>query len=376
MLMSSLEERIKQVEEEIKKTPVNKATEAHLAKLKAKLARLREELELNKAKKKASRAREGVKKTGDATVVLVGPPSVGKSSLLNKLTDAESKTGDYAFTTTTIIPGMMEYKGAKIQFLDIPGLISNAASGVGGGKEILSYVRMGDILLIMVDVYTYTMINEIMKELYAAGIRINESPPKVKVVKKDGGSIQIYSRVNLTNISEEMIKSVLHEFKIHNAEVVVEEDITVERFIDALARNRAYLKGLVVVNKIDMVGREERAEIEEWLKKKFDGGMDYILVSVETGEGLEKLKEMVYKLCDFIRIYTKKPGEAPNLKEAMIMKRGSTVRDVCEKIRSDYVERFKFARVFGSSVKFDGQRVGLDHVLEDGDIVELNVSRV
>ncbi len=374
--MSSLEERIKQVEEEIKKTPVNKATEAHLAKLKAKLARLREELELNKAKKKASRAREGVKKTGDATVVLVGPPSVGKSSLLNKLTDAESKTGDYAFTTTTIIPGMMEYKGAKIQFLDIPGLISNAASGVGGGKEILSYVRMGDILLIMVDVYTYTMINEIMKELYAAGIRINESPPKVKVVKKDGGSIQIYSRVNLTNISEEMIKSVLHEFKIHNAEVVVEEDITVERFIDALARNRAYLKGLVVVNKIDMVGREERAEIEEWLKKKFDGGMDYILVSVETGEGLEKLKEMVYKLCDFIRIYTKKPGEAPNLKEAMIMKRGSTVRDVCEKIRSDYVERFKFARVFGSSVKFDGQRVGLDHVLEDGDIVELNVSRV
>ena len=374
--MSSLEERIKQVEEEIKKTPVNKATEAHLAKLKAKLARLREELELNKAKKKASRAREGVKKTGDATVVLVGPPSVGKSSLLNKLTDAESKTGDYAFTTTTIIPGMMEYKGAKIQFLDIPGLISNAASGVGGGKEILSYVRMGDILLIMVDVYTYTMINEIMKELYAAGIRINESPPKVKVVKKDGGSIQIYSRVNLTNISEEMIKSVLHEFKIHNAEVVVEEDITVERFIDALARNRAYLKGLVVVNKIDMVGREERAEIEEWLKKKFDGGMDYIRVSVETGEGLEKLKEMVYKLCDFIRIYTKKPGEAPNLKEAMIMKRGSTVRDVCEKIRSDYVERFKFARVFGSSVKFDGQRVGLDHVLEDGDIVELNVSRV
>ncbi len=376
MVMDRLEERIREIEEEIRRTPVNKGTEAHLARLKAKLARLKEELETQRVKRKTSRSREGVKKTGDATAVIVGPPSVGKSSLLNTLTDAESKIGEYAFTTTTVIPGMLEYGGARIQILDIPGLLGGAADGVGCGREILSYVRMGDVLLIMVDVFTYKQVRTIMKDLHRVGIRINQKPPAIRIIKKDRGSINIFSKVKLTKLDEETIKSILREFKVHNAEIIIEEDIDAERLIDALLGNRAYVKALLFVNKIDMVCKEELEKINRWLEENLPVKMDVVFISVEKGTGLETLVSKIFEVCEFMRIYTKKPGKPANLEEPMILKKGSTVKDVCERIRSDFVSRFKFAKVYGTSVKFDGQKVGLDHVLNDGDIVEVHVNEV
>jgi ribosome-interacting GTPase 1 len=126
----ALEDRIKQIEDEIQKTPYNKATSHHIGKLKAKLSKLKED-----AIQRSSKGTKGkgfhVKKSGDATVVLVGFPSVGKSTLLNDLTNAESKIGEYEFTTLEIIPGIMEYEGAKVQILDIPGIITGASKGEG-----------------------------------------------------------------------------------------------------------------------------------------------------------------------------------------------------------------------------------------------------
>ena len=145
-----IEEKIKDIEEEIQKTPYNKATSHHIGKLKAKLSKLKEE-----SLQRSSGGHKGqgfhVKKTGDATVVLVGFPSVGKSTLLNEITNAESKVGAYQFTTLDIVPGVMEHKNAKIQIFDIPGIITGASSGKGRGKEILSVVRTADLILIVLD---------------------------------------------------------------------------------------------------------------------------------------------------------------------------------------------------------------------------------
>ena len=121
-----IEDKIKSIEEEIQKTPYNKATSHHIGKLKAKLSRLKEE-----SLQRSSGGSKGqgfhIKKSGDATVVLVGFPSVGKSTLLNEITNAESKVGAYQFTTLDIVPGVMEYKNAKIQVFDIPGIITGAS---------------------------------------------------------------------------------------------------------------------------------------------------------------------------------------------------------------------------------------------------------
>ena len=150
METTSIENQIKEIEDEIFNTQKNKATEHHIGKLKAKLARLRDEVEKRKS---AGGKGKGfaIKKSGDATVGLIGFPNIGKSTLLNQITDAKSRIGDYDFTTIDAIPGMMEYNGAKIQILDLPGLIAGASKGKGRGKEVISAVRSVDLILFMID---------------------------------------------------------------------------------------------------------------------------------------------------------------------------------------------------------------------------------
>jgi small GTP-binding protein len=92
-----------------------------------------------------------LKNRGDASVALVGFPSVGKSSLISQLTEVESEVGNFAFTTLTCIPGLMEHRGAKIQILDLPGLIKGASDGKGRGKEILNVIRGADMVLYVLD---------------------------------------------------------------------------------------------------------------------------------------------------------------------------------------------------------------------------------
>jgi len=143
----TIEEDIKNTEEEIRKTPYNKATSHHIGRLKAKLARLKEDLQKRATAKSAGKG-EGyaVKKSGDATVVMVGFPSVGKSTLLNCLTGTAAEVADYDFTTLDVIPGTLIYKGARMQFLDLPGLIAGAAAGRGRGKVVLSMMRNADLI--------------------------------------------------------------------------------------------------------------------------------------------------------------------------------------------------------------------------------------
>ena len=119
----------------MKKTQINKHTEHHIGLLKAKLARVRAELEASTSKS-GGPAFE-IRKGGDATVVLIDLPSVGKSTILNRLTNAKSKVAAYAFTTLTVVPGILRYNGADIQILDLPGIISGASSGREGAQSPL-----------------------------------------------------------------------------------------------------------------------------------------------------------------------------------------------------------------------------------------------
>ena len=149
--LDSIEAEIKSLEDEIRNTPYNKATQHHIGLVKAKIARLREKQE-QRSSKKGKAEGFSVKKSGDATVILVGFPSVGKSTLLNRITKAESKTAAYAFTTLTVIPGIMEYEHARIQILDVPGVLKGASAGTGRGKEVLAVVRSCDMVVFVLDV--------------------------------------------------------------------------------------------------------------------------------------------------------------------------------------------------------------------------------
>jgi small GTP-binding protein len=351
----NLSQEIKRLEEEIKRTPYNKATEHHIGRLKAKLAKLKEELEKQR-QKKSKGVVFSLKKEGDASVFLVGFPSVGKSTLLNALTGAKSEVADYDFTTLKPVPGMLDYKGAKIQIVDVPGLIEGASKGRGRGREVLSFIRNADLIVIVTDVFTLHQIDVIKRELYESGIRLDCKPPEVILKKRDRGGIKITSTVPLS-IDEKTIVEILKENKIHNAEITIREDLTIDRLIDAILGNRVYIPSITVVNKFDLY------------QPNLPDGV--IPISAEKSFNLDVLKEEIYRKLEFIRIYLKPPGGKADFEEPLIMRKGCTIADVCRKLHRGMVEDFRYAKVWGRSVKYQGQRVGLDHVLEDEDIVTI-----
>lgn len=355
------EDEIKKIEEEIQKTPYNKATQKHIGMLKAKLARLR-----TSAEKKSGKAGAGysVRKSGDATVLLVGFPSVGKSTLLNELTNADSKIGEYDFTTLNIIPGMLEYNGAKIQLLDIPGMVADASSGKGKGKEILSVIRNADLILIMIDAKNLEQCETIERELYSAGFRLNQKSPDIKIFKKNRGGIKVESTLKLTKLSHETIKTVLREFKINNAEILIRDDISLDELIDCLMKSRLYVPCLFLANKIDLV---DEKQIEKIRKENF------VFISALKKTNIDFLKELIWQKLGLMRIYMKRIGKKADMKTPLIVVKNSNVSDICAKIHKDFLRNFKFARIWGPSSDFDGQKVGLEHKLQDEDVVELHV---
>ncbi|MCX9015041.1 MAG: GTP-binding protein [Candidatus Methanoperedens sp.] len=358
----TLDEDIKAIEDEIRKTKYNKATSHHIGKLKAKLARIKDEVQ-KRASSKSGGEGYSVRKSGDATVVLVGFPSVGKSTLLNSITDAESEIGAYEFTTLSVIPGAMDYKGATIQILDVPGLVKGAASGRGRGKEVIAVVRNADLAVILLDVFQPVHYDVLVHELYDAGIRINTRPPDVTIRRKFRGGVNVNSTLSL-DLDDDLIKSVLSEYRIHNADVLIRENIDVDQLIDAILGNRKYLPGLVVINKIDLADEYIIRECQE----KFPDGL---LISADKNINMDGLKESLYQKLGFIRIYLKPQGEPPDMDEPMIVLDGISVGEICDKLHRDFRKRFRYAQIWGTSAKHEGQRAGLEHVLHDDDILSI-----
>ncbi len=365
MSEEAIKEKIKELEEELSKTKYNKRTQHHIGLIKAKIATLKEKIE-TRARGKGKSEGYAVKKTGDGTAIFVGFPSVGKSTLLNAITKAESKTGSYEFTTTDVVPGLMFYKSAKVQILDIPGIIGGASKGKGLGKRVLSAARAADVIVILLDIKNLDEYDIIQKELFDAGFRLNQKRPDVKIEKTNKGGIDISSTVKLS-LKEETIKAILNEFKIINADVLIREDINEDQLIDCIEDNRLYIPALVVVNKIDTADTSELKKAEEEFK-------DALFISAKNKQNLEKLKQEIFKKMGLMRIYMKQPRKEADKEEPLIIQKNATIKDVCSKIHREFLNKFRFARVWGKSAKFPGQKFNLNHKLEDEDILELHLS--
>lgn len=363
-------EKIKAIQDEIHKTQINKATEHHIGLLKAKIAKLRREQETRQAKKSGvSSDGFDVRRSGDATVVFIGLPSVGKSTLLNKLTGSKSTVGAYQFTTVTVVPGMLDYRGARIQVLDLPGIIEGASQGKGLGRRILSVARSADLVVLVLDVFQPYHEDVLRTELGNIGIRLDQKPPDIVIEKAAIGGISIAQQTKLTSLSEKTIKEILHIYGITSARVLIREDITSEQLVDHLTGDKKYANSLTVLNKIDLVDERFVKEVRGKVKS------EVIPVSADGGVNIELLKDKIYEKLDFIRVYMRPKGGETDYKEPLIIRRDSTIEDVCNKLHRSLKKEFRYGLVWGKSVKFGGQRVGIQHVLQDEDVLTIIKTR-
>jgi len=365
-IVLGIPEKIKAIQDEMAKTKINKATEHHIGLLKAKIAKLKREQEENVIKKSGMKS-DGfdVRRTGDATIVIIGLPSVGKSTLLNKMTKAKSTVGAFTFTTLTVVPGMMEYRGAKIQVLDLPGIIKGASTGKGLGRRILSVARTADLVLLLLDVFQPYHENVLVNELGSIGIRLNQLPPNITIEKASMGGIAVAQQVKLTKITEKHLKDILHLYGIVSARVVTREDITSEQLADHIAGNISYSKSITILNKIDLVDKKFLKELKKKIKS------EVIEVSANSDINIELLKEKIYERLKFIRIYMRPKGGETDFKEPLIAREGDTVEEICNKLHRRMRRAFRYGLVWGKSVKFGGQRVGLNHILLDEDVLTI-----
>jgi len=249
-----------------------------------------------------------VDKEGAGQVALVGSPNAGKSMLLCALTNAEAEVAAYPFTTRVPQPGMAVFENIQIQLVDLPPVSEEFAEA-----WLYSIIRGADAALLVVDL------------------------ARPDIVVDTEALLQLLAKANITLVAGRLQES---------------------------RQKRAS----VVANKLDVPhAAEHLAQLRQYLEDR----LPIFPTSAQTGTGVETLRPAMYEMLDVIRVYSKPPGKKVDLTAPFILKKGATVLDAAETIHKDFVAKLKYARLWGRN-GFQGQMIGRDHFLADGDIVEMH----
>ncbi len=293
--------------------PKHKGTEKLQAELKSKMSALKDEMEREKKSGKKGVSYK-IPKQGAGQVVIVGAPNVGKSRLLSRLTKATPEVAAYPFTTREPHPGMMPWQDVFVQLVDTPPITADFMEGY-----VSSMVRGADAALLMVDLGDDdgpSQADDVLHRLAQAKTVLTGKPPKEH------------------------------------------EDPTIE-----------HIKTMVVANKLDLPGAADRLEfVRELLGELFP----IHAIAAETGQGLEELRDAIYRFLHVIRVYTKEPGKPADMEAPFTCPTGSTLLELAALVHRDFAEKLKSARIWGTGV-YDGQTIKRDHVLHDKDVVELHI---
>ncbi len=349
----------------------HKGTEKLERQLKKRLARLKEEVEREKVRKaKTGGPSFNVKKEGGGQVVLVGLTNSGKSMLLNRLTGADAKVGDYPFTTTYPEVGIMNFEGAMIQIVESPPIFEGCSKSATGPR-IFSLIRNADVVALVIDLTMDPLLqmSTLIKELEGQKIYLNRQRPNIQIKKTGEGGIQVIGSSLFKGSVDELI-DFLKSKRIVNATVYIWEPASIEDVDLAMDGSASFKPAIIIATKGDAPGTAKNFKI---LKEKYGLKFQICPVSSLTGKGLEELGRFMFSALDIIRVYTKEPGGERSSKP-ILLKKGATVRDAVKHIRPSMIKTFSYAKVWGPSAKYDGEKVGLDHILMDGDTIQIYAS--
>lgn len=313
----TVEDRIEALEEYIGLIPKHKGTDHLRADLRRQLSKLKSSAQ---ARKKTGRQDSAfrIDREGVGQAVLVGPTNCGKSALLAALTGATPEVSEAPYTTWDPTPGMMMAENVCIQLIDTPPLNRDFVE-----PDFLNLIRRSDLILLVVDLQT-----DPLQQLEDTIAILDEH----HIVPNTGTQ--------------------------HRQERDAEDD-----------RRLTCKPVLVVANKDDAADTDELFEI---FCQLLDRDWSVISASAATGRHLDRLRRAVFDQLNIMRIYSKAPGKEADLTAPFVLPKNSTVAEFARRLHKDFYENLKAARVWGSGV-FEGQLVGRDHVLRDGDVVELRI---
>jgi len=308
------EEKIEALKEMLRVIPKHKGTDHLQGDLKKRLAKFTAQAEQGRKSGGGKRIDPyAVERHGPGQIVLVGMPNVGKSGLVAALTNAQTEVAEYPFTTHKPIPGMMNYEDVQIQLVDTPPLVPD-----GSEPGLFTLVRQANAVMLVVDLGSDDLLDQTQSVLDALEERKVVLRPDAR--KSEDQSIAIVPAV-------------------------------------------------FVRTKVDLDPDGERREMFD---EFFAGKLPCLDVSTQTREGLDTLPKFMFDFLGLVRVYTRAPGKKDEKPDPFVLKRGSTVLDLARSVHQDFVESLKFARIWGEGV-YDGQSVSREHVLSDGDLVELHV---
>ncbi len=305
------EERIAALEQMYALVPKHKGTEKLRADLKHRMAEIRSAPPGRKGGPSRQLSAYHIDPEGAGQVIVAGPPNTGKSALVDALTNATPEVAPYPFTTWTPTPGMMYIDNVQVQLIDTPPLNREHLE-----PDMMALIRRADLLLLVIDVQAYPI---------------------------------------------EQLEEALEILAEHRIAPQHRRGQVGEPF------RWAFVPTLVIVNKVDDPALEEDFEV---LGELLEEPWTLIPISVTEARHLDGFGQAIYDALDIIRVYSKPPGKEPDLSAPFVMKRGGTVEEFAGQIHKDFLEQLQSARVWGHGV-YDGQAVGRDHVLHEGDVVEL-----
>lgn len=366
-------EKIKALEEYLAAIPDHKGTAKLRANVKKRIAKLRLELEEERRKRAAVSVLSGkfaIKKEGAAQVVLLGLANSGKSSVLAALTNAKPLISERPFTTTEPVPGMMSYEDVQIQLVEAPPIFEGASEGEGWGPKSLSLSRNADAIALVVDLSQdpVEQFGVLKKELENSRVALEPPSCRIEFEKRGEGGISLVAFGELED-DPQLIKEFLREAGVRNAVIRIWGKASLQDVLRAVTGGYVHKPAVVVANKVDVPGSREKLRL---LLDAVEGKVAVVPFSAKTGEGVEELKKAIFSSLDIVRVYTK-PPKGPKAEKPIVVKKGTTVIEVAKIVHSDLYERFSYARIWGASAKFPGEKVGANHVLMDGDVVEIHI---
>ena len=370
----STPEKIKLMREFISLVPKHKGTAKLLGNVRRRIATLEDEVEKTKARRKGSRTGGfSVPKEGAGQIIVLGPTKVGRSSLLASVTNAKVEASPIFFATRKPVIGMLPYKNIQFQLVEAPALVKGSSQGKMGGSQILGLARNADGLMLMVDLSEdpVEQFHLLRSELERSGVLIGRSEGEVEVTRRSvGARVQVVGGGILVDCTLDDIRRMLESYRINSALVRIRGKVDLDDIETSLFSSTVYKPTIIVANKLDAPKAGEA--LHKFREKLKDVEIPILPVSCLNNQGLEDLGGYIFKILGIIRIYTKEPSDKEPSPNPIVVKEGTTVIDIAKELHSSLYRRFQYGRVWGESAKYPGQKVGSNHILKDGDVLEIH----